>query len=140
MNVIEHYFNKLSTHSRNKLVSLSWHEGGKVSLIIFRLCLPWQSIPSYKVLFKCFEFSSKRYDPDKVGFFISESVKHQFTVPNTKKQLTKISVLMPFLWKKFWVQGRVILWVIRNLELFDITANTVSICMILIWLKSKNQI
>lgn len=43
----------------------------------------------------------------RLGFFISESVKHQFTVPNTKKQLTKISVLMPFLWKKFWVQGRV---------------------------------
>lgn len=67
----------------------------------FQALSSWQSIPSYKVLFKCFEFSSKRYDPDKVGFFfISESVKHQFTVPNTKKSTHKDKRLNAVLMKK----------------------------------------
>lgn len=139
MNVIEHYFNKLSTHSRNKLLFLYLDTKG-------------EKFPS---LFSGFVFHDNRsllikFYLNVLNFLVNDMIRISvfLLLANLwninllfriqKKQLTKISVLMPFLWKKFWVQGRVILWVIRNLELFDITANTVSICMILIWLKSKN--
>lgn len=112
---------------------------GKVTFIIIRLCLPWKSIPSYKVFIKCFKFSSKRYDLDKLVPFllanlwnINSLFRIQKKAPHKDKRI--YAVLMK---KKFWVQGRVILWVIRNLELFYITANTVSICMMKIWLKGK---
>lgn len=143
MNVIEHYFNKLSTHSRNKLLFLYLDtKGEKFPSLFSGFVFHDNRSLLIKFYLNVLNFLVNDMIRTSLGFFfISESVKHQFTVPNTKKQLTKISVLMPFLWeKKFWVQGRVILWVIRNLELFDITANTVSICMIIIWLKSKNQI
>lgn len=134
MNVIEHYFNKLSTHSRNKLLFLYLDTKG-------------EKFPS---LFSGFVFHDNRSLPLKfylnvLNFLVNDMIRTSlgfFLLANLwninllfriqKKQLTKISVLMPFLWKKIWVQGRVILWVIRNLELFDITANTVSICMIMI--------
>lgn len=139
MNVIEHYFNKLSTHSRNKLLFLYLDTKG-------------EKFPS---LFSGFVFHDNRsllikFYLNVLNFLVNDMIRISlgfFLLANLwninllfriqKKQLTKISVLMPFLWKKFWVQGRVILWVIRNLELFDITANTVSICMILIGLRVK---
>lgn len=74
---------------------------GKVTFIIIRLCLPWKSIPSYKVFIKCFKFSSKRYDLDKLVLFLLANlwnINSLFRIQ--KKHLTKISVFMPFLWKK----------------------------------------
>lgn len=141
MNVIEHYFNKLSTHSRNKLLFLYLDtKGEKFPSLFSGFVFHDNRSLLIKFYLNVLNFLVNDMIRIRLGFLLANLWNINLLFRIQKKQLTKISVLMPFLWKKFWVQGRVILWVIRNLELFDITANTVSICMILIWLKSKNQI
>lgn len=101
MNVIEHYFNKLSTHSRNKLLFLYLDtKGEKFPSLFSGFVFHDNRSLLIKFYLNVLNFLVNDMIRIRLGFFINESVKHQFTVPNTKKQLTKISVLMPFLWKK----------------------------------------
>lgn len=98
MNVIEHYFNKLSTHSRNKLLFLYLDtKGEKFPSLFSGFVFHDNRSLLIKFYLNVLNFLVNDMIRIRLGFFISESVKHQFTVPNTKKQLTKISVLMPFL-------------------------------------------
>lgn len=136
MNVIEHYFSKLSTHSRNKLLFLYLDTKGE----------KFPSLLSGFVFHDNRSLLIKFFLLNVLNFLVNDMIRISlflFLLANLwnitllfriqKKQLTKISVFMPRSYEKmFWVQGRVILWVIRNLELFYITANTVRICMIII--------
>lgn len=88
MNVIEHYFNKLSTHSRNKLLFLYLDtKGEKFPSLFSGFVFHDNRSLLIKFYLNVLNFLVNDMIRIRLGFFISESVKHQFTVPNTKKQL-----------------------------------------------------
>lgn len=85
MNVIEHYFNKLSTHSRNKLLFLYLDtKGEKFPSLFSGFVFHDNRSLLIKFYLNVLNFLVNDMIRIRLGFFISESVKHQFTVPNTK--------------------------------------------------------
>lgn len=102
MNVIEHYFNKLSTHSRNKLLFLYLDtKGEKFPSLFSGFVFHDNRSLLIKFYLNVLNFLVNDMIRIRLGFFfISESVKHQFTVPNTKKATHKDKRLNAVLMKK----------------------------------------
>lgn len=102
MNVIEHYFNKLSTHSRNKFLFLYLDTKGEKFPSLFSGFV-FHDNRSLLIKFYLNVLNFLVNDMIRISlgfFFISESVKHQFTVPNTKKTTHKDKRLNAVLMKK----------------------------------------
>lgn len=141
MNVIEHYFNKLSTHSRNKLLFLYLDtKGEKFPSLFSGFVFHDNRSLLIKFYLNVLNFLVNDMIRIRLGFFYQRICETSIYCSEYKKATHKDKRLNAVLMKKILSTRACYSLSDKNLELFDITANTVSICMILIWLKSKNQI